>query len=186
MMLRPEFTETLADKLLAGGCVNLISPHGQGRRRTLKDLSSILEGGLVIKQFNLREQQQDLLSLITAFLNNENQGLFILHNFELLGDQTLIPWLNKIKLVPRLSLLTVSEDESSQVLLDIEALKLPAVSKDELMAEITFRQLDGKLSAAQIASWLLQQHSPYSLLDQLQPLDLVNKCGEAGRDKRID
>ncbi len=52
--LRPEFTALLTAKILTGESLNLISPHGQGRRRTLHDLRHNLPKPLQLFHFNMR------------------------------------------------------------------------------------------------------------------------------------
>jgi len=105
--LRPAFTASLAGFVLSGESVNLISPHGQGRRRTLEDLRRFIPGSTMIIQLNMRFYCHDLkgfLKAIASYFNHpgeqveslgklfdqlekENQKvLLILHNFDELWD----------------------------------------------------------------------------------------------------
>ncbi len=181
MLLRPEFTQKLAAELAAGNSINLISPHGQGRRRTLQDLTSLLSSSLEVIQLDLRRQPFAVEQTVATFLKREKPGLLIIHNFDRLQNQSVIAQLKAIQTHTQFSLLTVSETAENLSALHIRQLKLPAINKIQLLQEVTRRKLDNTLSATEIAEWLLQQQSPYSLLDELQPLDLVRRCREAGQ-----
>jgi len=65
--LRPEFTARLAEYLLTGACVNLISPHGQGRRRTLQDLRQGMPVDVKIFHMNMRTYKSDYKGFYNAF-----------------------------------------------------------------------------------------------------------------------
>jgi len=101
--LRPEFTYSLADRLICGESINLISPHGQGRRRTLEDLCTFLPGSTMTIQINMRFYLLDFKGFLKAIgtyfnhpgdhisslgvlfdqLEKENRNvLLILHNFD--------------------------------------------------------------------------------------------------------
>ena len=101
--LRPEFTYSLADRLICGESINLISPHGQGRRRTLEDLCRFLPGSTMAIQINMRFYCLDFKGFLKAIgtyfnhpadrvsslgalfdqLEKENRNvLLILHNFD--------------------------------------------------------------------------------------------------------
>ena len=62
--LRPAFTEDLAARLAEGACINLVSPHGQGRRRTLADLYGCLPSSMQVLQANLRHYPQSLAAML--------------------------------------------------------------------------------------------------------------------------
>jgi len=136
--LRPEFTSRITDQLLAGESINLISPHGQGRRRTLHDLRQNLPPSLQVFHMNMRTYKvnykgfyNDLSAQIkhhSAFdknfktlLNNiekqHEKSLLILHNFDDLRadndisigyDQHFFQALNSIQQRCTMALLCVS------------------------------------------------------------------------------
>ncbi|RLL51265.1 hypothetical protein D8Y20_09745 [Mariprofundus sp. EBB-1] len=101
--LRPVFTASLANTLLAGACIHLISAHGQGRRRTLQDLRHLLSGSLQTFHMNMRSYKfdykdfiddlilqsgskpstpQSLDSILKKIERKPQNSLLILHNFD--------------------------------------------------------------------------------------------------------
>jgi hypothetical protein len=189
--LRPEFTEYLVSKLLLGNVINLISPHGQGRRRTLSDLLSLLTKHILILQANLRNYPKNVLeltndlstqlgqsslsnigSLLDHLERNGQQTLIILHNFDELqsGDDTgynepFFKHLNNINARASISLLCVSEKVSGSPL-QIESLQLPALTSSQLLEELSHRNLDLTQSElTQLAYKLSIESSPYTELE---------------------
>jgi len=183
--LRSEFTFQLRDALLAGESINLISRHGQGRRRTLQDLHVIFPKSWRILQVDmkaveksestfldelLKQGKVENISNIHDFmlkLNNTSiYHLIIIHNFHLFTDLNVISCLNEIEDYPYLSLLCVSEKKQENSTLLARGYMLPRVTSEQLLAEI--KQRDFVLNQADmllLAAFLLQQTSPYSLLD---------------------
>jgi len=183
--LRSEFTFQLRDALLAGESINLISRHGQGRRRTLQDLHVIFPKSWRILQVDmkaveksestfldelLKQGKVENISNIHDFmlkLNNTSiYHLIIIHNFHLFTDLNVIFCLNEIEDYPYLSLLCVSEKKQENSTLLARGYMLPRVTSEQLLAEI--KQRDFVLNQADmllLAAFLLQQTSPYSLLD---------------------
>ena len=103
-MKRPKFTQTLADTLLAGKHVNLISPHGRGRRQTLIDLISLLDDVQVAK-IDLKREQKQWQTWFEKTLRLNGQVIVILHNIEYI-KQYHKQALNALK---KFTLLCVSE-----------------------------------------------------------------------------
>ncbi|NWF39516.1 hypothetical protein F3F96_10265 [Mariprofundus sp. NF] len=154
--LRPGFTAALAGFILSGESVNLISPHGQGRRRTLDDLRSFIPGSTMIIQLNMQLYCHDLkgfLKAIASYFNHpdhsveslgklfnqlekENQKvLLILHNFdELWSGSTLkdgysgafLEDLNRLR-EREITLLCVTEYAEQHDLLKADGCKLDAI-----------------------------------------------------------
>ncbi len=80
-MLRPAFTQALADMLLAGKHVNLVSPHGRGRRQTLLDLEALL-GNVVVRKIDLKREQNKWKEWLDDTLRISGQVIVIIHNIE--------------------------------------------------------------------------------------------------------
>jgi len=161
--LRPEFTQSLATRLLAGQSINLISPHGQGRRRTLQDLRHTLGQSLVIYQISMRDyhadikgfynelsiqmshpclEDDDLAGLFDAIEQSGQQALLILHNFDeirnrmaLAGgyNQAFMQALNSVSHRDNIALLCVGESEYGDYLLQADG---TAVSDSKLDADL--------------------------------------------------
>jgi hypothetical protein len=183
--LRSEFTFQLRDALLAGESINLISPHGQGRRRTLQDLHVIFPKSWRILQVDmkaveksestfldelLKQGKVENISNIHDFmlkLNNTSiYHLIIIHNFHLFTDLNVISCLNEIEDYPYLSLLCVSEKQPQHASLLAGAYMLPRVTSAQLLVEIKRRDFClNQEDVLLLAAFLLQQTSPYSLLD---------------------
>ncbi len=183
--LRPEFTFQLRDALLAGESIHLISPHGQGRRRTLQDLRIIFpkswrtlqvdmktveKSGLTLLDELLKQVKIKNIANIHDFLSKLNKtstySLIIIHNFHLLTDLNVISCLNEIRNYPYLSLLCVLEKKQENSTLLARAYMLPRVTSEQLLAEIKRRGFAlNKEDVELLAVFLLQQTSPYSLLD---------------------
>jgi len=164
VILRPEFTTQLVTRLLAGVSINLISPHGQGRRRTLQDLRSLLPTSLPVQYIDLRLHQDDLEAVICACLKQQEQGLLILHNVDLLQDHDLIPQLNETSKLNNINMLYVSEDETHQDILAAESVYLPPLSKSQIVAEIKHRGLNADTDTVEL---LLNDPAPYTALAKL-------------------
>ena len=126
--LRPEFTRLLADHLLLGSNINLSGAHGQGRRRTLKDLCHILPDSLQIHQFDFRRDRTDPLLWLEESADSSDQTLLILHNFNEmeLGEraQTFLDHLIRLSNQQNISLLCITECEE-QNSLKLESFQLP-------------------------------------------------------------
>ncbi|GAV19875.1 hypothetical protein MMIC_P0833 [Mariprofundus micogutta] len=138
-LLRPEFTLSLAEQLLKGQSINLLSPHGQGRRRTLKDLRDILPDIMQIFHVNMRDYcsnfkafcgelasqngcintgNDNLAELLDGMTQKACQTLLILHNFDEIRNSqaiaggyntTFFQALNSIQERQNMSLLCVCE-----------------------------------------------------------------------------
>jgi len=153
-LLRPEFTHSLAARLLQGASINLTAPHGLGRRRTVQDLRTLLPPDMFVlyadmklcaddftgtlselcAQANLKNGNiPDLGQLIDALGKTRKATLLILHNIDLLRgtphdrlfDTALLPSLTHIAEYPQLALLTVSEAIHPDWPLPCEHLPLP-------------------------------------------------------------
>ena len=161
--LRPEFTAALAHKLLAGACINLVSPHGQGRRRTLADLRAVLPDALQIFQIDMRIHKDDYqgfydnlhvqlgcptmdtnqITLLLDLLEESAQPcLLILHNFDELRHRKAVKGgynshfmhaLNSIPGRTNIGLLCVSECAHQHYLLSADGAMLPG---SNLQAEV--------------------------------------------------
>jgi len=80
-MLRLAFTQDLADALLAGKHVNLVSPHGRGRRQTLLDLEIFLLD-VVVRKIDLKREQDTWKEWLEETLSLNGQVIVIIHNIE--------------------------------------------------------------------------------------------------------
>lgn len=80
-MKRPKFTQALADTLLAGTHVNLVSPHGRGRRQTLVDLETLF-GDVLVRKIDLKREQDKWESWLENTLTLDIQVIVIIHNIE--------------------------------------------------------------------------------------------------------
>ena len=196
--LRPEFTHQLLDVLLQGKSINLISPHGQGRRRTLLDVRRIFPQSWRVIQLDMQVVENGTTSLLDECLKQikfENISsiyelmfemneisiyhLMIIHNFHLLTDLNVISCLNKIEKYPYISLLCVSEEKKEQSSLLATDFMLPMVSSAQLLAEIKRRDWPlEKEERVLLVDFLLQQASPYSLLDEKTLSWFVNRFVE--------
>lgn len=107
-MLRPLFTQQLAQRLMHGASINLVAPHGYGRRQTLRDLRSILPPEVSVlyadmkyyredcagmlaalsTQLNLKTVASNLCQLIEELALIDQPALLILHNIDLLRYAT--------------------------------------------------------------------------------------------------
>jgi len=186
--LRPEFTQQLVSQLQSHRCVNLISLHGQGRRRTLQDLKHVLPKHWLPLQVDMRAAQHDVgeplavlcslyaqaikddISNIDELIKKSNEYsayiLIIIHNFELLNDDGVVSALNKLYQNDNILLLCVFEKKSDTGLSNAVDCYLPSVTHQQLMQELARRF--PSLSNAEYdkrAAWLLQQSAPYSQLD---------------------
>ncbi len=80
-MLRPAFTQQLADHLLSGESVNLHAPHGRGRRQTLEDLLSLISD-VQVQKIDLKREQNKWGYWLKKTLTLSGQVIVILHNIE--------------------------------------------------------------------------------------------------------
>ena len=153
-MLRPEFTQQLAARLLSGDSINMQGEHGTGRRQTLDDLISLLPDNVTLLKANLRSYPANLSlmaddlseqagvnrgrgfeALLDSVAGEASQTLIILHNFDELQfgeqsgyDATFMQLLNSIPARPNLSLLTVTVSLPEQWQLSITTLPLPELN----------------------------------------------------------
>ena len=129
--LRPDFTRMLADHLLLGSNINLSGAHGQGRRRTLKDLCHILPDSVGIHQFDFQRDRADPLTWLEACDFNSDLTLIVLHNFNELEpgarSQMFLERLIRLCTRKNISLLCVTECEE-QNSLGLESFQLPPLS----------------------------------------------------------
>ncbi|OIO74420.1 MAG: hypothetical protein AUJ57_02235 [Zetaproteobacteria bacterium CG1_02_53_45] len=177
--LRPEFTQSLATRLLAGQSINLLSPHGQGRRRTLQDLRHILPESLRIHQINMRHHHADyngfyhdlclqiecstsalgaLDELLDLIEQSGQKTLLILHNFDeirnrsaLAGgyNQGFMQTLNSVRYRENIALLYVGECEYDNYLLQEDGTALSDSTLDADRLELPALRLDQLLSELQ-------------------------------------
>lgn len=131
----------LAERLLGGESINLISPHGQGRRRTVNDLRAVIPSSLSVQYIDLRLNPDGLKATVYDCLQQHHPLLLIVHNFNLLQDQRVIEQLNSIKKLNHISLLCISENAKDQPSLAAENINLPPLTHSQLMAEINCRGL---------------------------------------------
>lgn len=190
--LRPRFTRELAKRLLHAGSVNLISPHGQGRRRTLADLRTLLGDSMQLLQANIRNYPHSASQLVhdlchqagcsdgtlealsKHLVQGNRRWLIILHNIDELHpgnssgfNDSFFNALNSIAGLSAVALLCVSEYPVGDWPLSTDPLPLPPLSVEQLQAEIKRRNPGGSESEREsLASWLSQQAAPYSLLDE--------------------
>lgn len=190
--LRPEFTCRLAGRFTEGACINLISPHGQGRRRTLEDLRNLLGESVRVVQANLRDclhsasllqaglcrqagcNDTSLDALAEHLARSSEKWLIILHNFDELQtgeesgfDNHFFKTLNSVATTANIALLCVSESAVHGLPLHLEAIDLPPVTETQLLNEIGRRHLQvASTEATPMAAWLLKQRAPYTLLDE--------------------
>jgi len=101
--LNQEQSEQIAKALSAGNHVNLVSPHGRGRRQTLLEVEELLHG-LIVRKTDLKRQQDEWTTWLEQTLTMEGQVIVILHNIEYIKNQELV--LNRLK---KFTLLCVSE-----------------------------------------------------------------------------
>jgi len=167
--LRPDFTLKLKNHLLRGESVNLISPHGQGRRRTLQDLRSLLPDSIVVQQLDLRRDPVDPVDWLSQAVESSRKTLLILHNFDELSEenssnQQFIEQLNSIEMQSTLSLLTVSEKRAIQSL-QTTPLLLPILTSKQLCRELERHQPKlSEIKLTKIANRLLLDKAPYTAL----------------------
>lgn len=183
--LRPEFTHQLIELLQQGKNINLISPHGQGRRRTLQDLRSTLAKSWRVFQVDMRDIEKHGLTILDVLLKQANieklpdiqeftlkmnktsiYHLIIIHNYQFLTDLNVISSLNEIEQYPYVSLLCVSEEKEQCSTLIAEDCILPAVTSQQLLVEIDRRDLAlNENDMTLLVDFLLHQATPYSSLD---------------------
>ncbi|MFC1542649.1 hypothetical protein ACFL4M_02050 [Pseudomonadota bacterium] len=167
--LRPDFTLKLKNRLLRGESINLISQHGQGRRRTLEDLRSLLPDSIAVQQLDLRRDPVDPVDWLSEAVNSSRNSLLILHNFDELNEETnsnqqFIEQLNSIEMQPTISLLSVAEKRAVQSLRTTPLL-LPVLTSKQLCRELERHQPklpENKL--AEVANRLLLDKAPYTAL----------------------
>jgi len=165
MILRPVFTAQLAERLRNGVSINLVSPHGQGRRRTLDDLRSLLPGSLCIAYIDLlRMNRADIEAAVAQCMHTVKPTLLIAHNIERVQDNTLLKGIIAVENRHNINILYVSENREHQLPIRTENLLLPPLSEAELRAEIKHRHLNLDQLTIDL---LLKQPSPYSALEQL-------------------
>jgi len=167
--LRLEFTKQLVARLLDGESINLISPHGQGRRRTLQDLRTLLPDSISVQQLDLRRDSVDPGDWLSQTVDSSRKTLLILHNFNELNQensssQPFIELLNSISKQPALSLLAVSEKRVTQSL-RITPLLLPVLTSKQLSRELErHRPKLSENELTEMANRLLLDKAPYTAL----------------------
>jgi len=191
--LRPAFTASLAESLLAGACINLISAHGQGRRRTLHDLRHTLADSLHIIHMNMRTYKvdykhflsdvtiqlkrqeaspQSLDSILGLIEKEERKSLLILHNFdELRCPESLnagfnidfFQALNSINHRDNIAMLCVSEYAYSNYLLQVDGSEIPLSNLDAKAMDLPGITYDQILAELHRRN----EHSSEALLQQL-------------------
>lgn len=189
--LRPEFTRVLAESLHTGACINLISPHGQGRRRTLADLRHCLPASMSVLLANMRDHPRNpaamlaglaaqagrdapdgLETLLDRLTGRSERTLIILHNLdEMQQDETggygedFLAALATVRVRAGIALLCVSERPPQAWPLDLEMLTLPPLNEEQILAELARRDAPVRREDwPRIARWLAGQPAPYSLL----------------------
>jgi len=137
LLLRPEFTVRLAERLLQGEAINLTGAHGLGRRQTLADLATLLKGHALLLRADMKFTAGDYQSMLDDLgrqtgeegasasidalltrLPTDQPVILMLHNFDLLRskahdprfDHELLPRLGDLANRPELGLLTVCEE----------------------------------------------------------------------------
>jgi hypothetical protein len=191
--LRRSFTRALARRLGEGGCINLISPHGQGRRRTLDDLRRCLPAAMPALQTNLRHDPQSLSTLLADLTSQAGfddtdsledlldrlaqrpgRTLIILHNFDELQpgpasgfDDAFFAALNATRGRSGIALLCVTEHMPTDWPLHLDSMPLPPLGPDQILAELARRDPPVPQDTwAAIADWMAGQPAPYALLEQ--------------------
>jgi len=170
-LLRPEFTQELAEKFIVGASINLISLHGQGRRRTLHDLQTLLPDSLTVQQLDLKRDPIDPVDWLSAAADSSRKTLLILHNFDVLNEgdsnsKQFIEHLNHIGQQPNISLLYVSESERDSPIL-CELLPLPPLNVTQIMDELTRRNSGITQSELTKRASVISGHpAPYSALKE--------------------
>ncbi len=122
-MLRPAFTQALADTLLAGNHVNLVSPHGRGRRQTLLDLETLL-GDVVVRKIDLKREQNIWQTWLDDTLSLNGQIIVIIHNIEYIKEEHKHA-LQHLRLSKNMTLLYVLEHENHALNQQAQYLELP-------------------------------------------------------------
>lgn len=192
-LLRPIFTEDLAVQLRTGTCISLVSPHGQGRRRTLADLILCMPTSIQVLQANLRQYPQNLAAMLADLASQAglaavasleslldhpalvaDHTLIILHNLDELTpgtasgyDDAFFGILNGIRERPGIALLCVCERMPEPWPLQLEVVPLPPLDPKQILAELARRHSSvPPASRPEIANWMAGQPAPYSLLDR--------------------
>lgn len=164
-MLRPVFTEKLTESLLQGGWINLVSPHGQGRRRTLSDLRQQLPASLPIVTVDLMREPDRLAASLSACAAIHTPALLIIHNFDLLQEPSLLTQLQSFKQIRGLSLLITTEAKTMDIALDTVDLLLPPLSEAEVCDELQRRGISAKQS---IINLIIQSDAPYTEIERAE------------------
>ncbi|PCI00832.1 MAG: hypothetical protein COB79_05035 [Zetaproteobacteria bacterium] len=123
-MLRPAFTQHLADTLLAGKHVNLISPHGRGRRQTLLDLETLLDD-VVVRKIDLKREQNKWQSWLEDTLILSVQVIVIIHNFDVYFRSTIELDLERLSQQNNLTFLCIVEHEITHNVYSVQSIILP-------------------------------------------------------------
>jgi len=169
MVLRPEFTSKLASQLLEGVSLNLISQHGQGRRRTIQDLRHILPSDVKVFYCDMKRHMgsvYDYFCQIKGTCQENNQNIVIIHNVQPeLYEKPLLNILQQIEGLHHTVLLTVSEEKKCEFLLGYRDVILPLISKEQVVNELQYHDFSiTKTSHSKIADWILTQwHAPTKL-----------------------
>ncbi|MDQ6984575.1 MAG: hypothetical protein Q9M44_07645 [Ghiorsea sp.] len=123
-MLRPAFTQQLADHLLSGQSIYLVSPHGRGRRQTLEDLLPLLSR-VTVQKIDLKRQQDTWERWLERTLALSSQAVVIIHNFNDYFSSSIASDLAKMSQQDNLTFLCVVEHEITHDLFSSRSMVLP-------------------------------------------------------------
>lgn len=167
MQLRPEFTMKLSLKVLLGGFVNLVGPHGQGRRRTLSDLFEVLPASMPIIFYDLKQGEEELISLLALFAGQHGQVLFVLHNVNLLQNRKLLEALIEEAAKHHKALLTVSESEDDLEYTPDAQVVIPQLTAAEINRELVNRGMAKEEITGELITSIANRADPYSAMAEL-------------------
>jgi len=167
MLLRPEFTMKLSVKVLMGGFVNLVGPHGQGRRRTLSDLFEVLPASMPIIFYDLKQGEEEMDSLLKLFTSQLGQVLFVLHNVNLLQNSKVLEALIAEAEKPHKALLTVSESVADLEQTPDAELLIPQLTVEQINHELLNRGVMQAEVTEELLTSIVHRADPYSAMAEL-------------------
>ncbi|MDX8398155.1 MAG: hypothetical protein R8K49_07550 [Mariprofundaceae bacterium] len=181
-------TQDLMTKLECYRCVNLISPHGQGRRRTLRDIQYLLPDDWQLLKVDMKmieNQAEAVLSslCVQAKMNNipdftclfealnkkANRVLIIIHNFDILDDSSVYLALNELHQYEYLMLLiTTVHEQHGELIRYAQPCLIADISTEQMRREMErrFPKLPAAVLEEKLAD-LMRQPLPYHCLDEL-------------------